>query len=122
PLFDLEVTMEAVFSNVDRLFGQLEPDQDRPEDIDVGDPEMFVGSLTEGAIESGVWTCSVGGWPETDYAVNEVMVMVAGRLRITNEDGSVHELSAGDMFFLPKGWAGRWDVLEDMKKIYFIVE
>jgi uncharacterized cupin superfamily protein len=114
--------MDAVFSNVTKLFGELTPDPDRPDTIDSGDPEMWVGSLTEGAIESGVWTCSVGGWPETDYAVNEVMVMVDGRLRITNADGTTHELTEGDMFFLPKGWSGRWDVLEDMKKIYFIVE
>ncbi|MGI9607009.1 MAG: cupin domain-containing protein [Acidimicrobiales bacterium] len=113
--------MDAVFSNVDQLFTELVPD---PESFE-GGPEMLVGPLIEGAIDSGVWTCGVGSWDEKDYEVNEVMVMVDGRLRITDggsPDAPVHDLRAGDMFFLPKGWAGRWEVVEPMKKIYFIVE
>merc|ERR1712107_527306 len=31
------------------------------------------------------------------------------------------ELVKGDVFFLPKGWKGRWDVLEDMEKFYVIM-
>ena len=110
--------MEAVFGNVEELFGQLVPDSEEPSGLDL---QWMVAPLTEGAIESGVWTCNVGGWDESDYAVDEVMVMVDGRLRITSSDGSVNELTAGDIFCLPKGWAGRWDVLEPMKKIYFII-
>lgn len=112
---------QAVFGQLAELFASMEPDPERPDTIDSGDPTMLYSSLTSGAIESGVWTCSVGGWIESDYAVDEVMVMVDGRLRITDTDGSEHELTRGNMFFLPRGWSGRWDVLEDMKKIYFIV-
>lgn len=114
------MTSDSVFGNVNQLFEGLVPDPDRPEALGDGDPVMMYAPLIEGAIDSGVWTCSAGQWDETDYAVNEVMVMLAGRLRITNADGSVHDLTAGDIFYLAKGWAGRWEILEDMKKIYFI--
>jgi len=119
---------EAVFGNVEQLFTNLVDDPDRPDTIDSGNPAMLYAALIEDVattgrtMHSGVWTCSVGGWPETDYAVDEVMVMVEGHLRITDTDGTVHDLRAGDTFFLPRGWAGRWDVIEDMKKIFVIVE
>ncbi len=109
--------MDAVFSNVDELFGRLVPDPETPPE----GPDMQIAALTEGAVESGVWTCDVGAWDETDYPVNEVMVMVDGHLRIHEPGGVVHDLREGDMFALPKGWAGRWDVVEPMRKIYFIV-
>ena len=110
--------MDAVFGNVDELFANLVPDPDQPSDLKL---DWMVAPLTEGSVESGVWTSNVGSWSEDDYGVDEVMVMVDGRLRITNSDGSMKELTAGDMFYLPKGWSGRWDVIEPMKKIYFII-
>lgn len=118
---DSDSVPPATFGNLSDLFDSMDVDPNRPQQIDSGDPTMLYASLTEGDIESGVWSCSVGGWTEDDYEVDEVMVMVEGRLRITDTDGTEHELTRGDMFYLPRGWAGRWDVLEDMKKIYFIV-
>jgi len=110
----------AAFGSVEALFNAMVPDPEQPADAD-GNPQWMYAALTEGATDSGVWSSTVGGWDETDYPADEVMVLTEGRLRITNADGTVKELSAGDMFFLPKGWAGRWDVLEDMRKIYVIV-
>ena len=49
------------------------------------------------------------------------MVIVDGHLRVTDTDGTVHDLRRGAMSSLPKGWSGRWEVVEAMKKIYFIV-
>ncbi len=112
--------MEAAFGNVEQLFANLEPDPEQPAAA-AGNPTWRYAALTEGAIDSGVWSSTEGSWNETDYTVNEVMVITEGHLRITNADGSVHDLHAGDMFFLPKGWAGTWHVVEAMKKIYFIV-
>ena len=113
--------MDARFDHVATLFDQLVPDADRPEDPAAAGIEMLVAPLTEGDVESGVWTCGVGAWDETDYAVDEVMVIVDGHLRVTDTDGTVHDLRRGAMFSLPKGWSGRWEVVEAMKKIYFIV-
>jgi len=110
----------AAFAKVDELFAAMIPDPEQPDNAD-GAPQWMYVSLSEGATESGVWSSTVGGWDETDYPADEVMVLTEGRLRITHADGTETELEAGDMFFLPKGWAGRWDVLEDMRKIYVII-
>lgn len=111
----------AAFGNIEQMFANMQPDPESPTDGEAADVTMLYASLTEGAIDSGVWSCGVGGWDETDYAVDEVMVMVEGRLEITDTDGATRQLVAGDMFFLPKGWSGRWEVLEPMKKVYVIV-
>lgn len=108
----------AAFGNIDDLFTKLQPDPEQPTE----GTSAFYAPLTEGAVDSGVWSCDVGAWDEVDYAVNEVMIMLDGHLRITDTDGAVHDLRAGDMFFLPKGWSGRWDVVEAMRKAYVIVE
>ena len=113
--------MDAAFDDLHSMAERFVPDPDRPTEFVAGDPAWMVAALTEGNVESGIWTSDVGTWDETDYPVDEVMVVTAGHLRITNADGSVHDLTEGSMFALPKGWAGRWEVIEAMAKIYVIV-
>lgn len=113
--------MEAAFDNLNAMAERLVPDPDRPTDFVEGDPKWMFAALTEGNVESGIWTSDVGVWDETDYPVDEVMLMTKGLLRITDADGSTHDLAMGSIFALPKGWAGRWEVLEPMAKIYVIV-
>lgn len=45
-----------------------------------------------------------------------MILMISGRLMITNDDGSSAEFKAGDSFVMPKGWTGIWDIKERMKK------
>ena len=59
--------------------------------------------------------------PETDYSCCQVMLMLGGKLRLTDSDGAVSELSDGDLFFLPKGWSGRWEVIEPICQLYVII-
>jgi uncharacterized cupin superfamily protein len=95
---------------------------------DVGDPQTFGVELfaTDGssgagpAVQAGIWECTPGGWPIVDRPDTETMHLVAGRIVITDADGTAHRLGAGDTFVLPKGWSGRWDVLETVRKIYVI--
>jgi len=113
--------MEAAFDTLQAMAGRLEPDPDRPTSFAAGDPAWTYAALTEGNVESGIWTSEVGTWEETDYPVDEVMVITRGYLRVTNANGTVHDLTEGHMFALPKGWAGTWEVIEDMAKMYVIV-
>jgi uncharacterized cupin superfamily protein len=108
----------AAFDNVADLLLQLQIDPDKPERV--GGVWKYA-SLVSGPIESGVWSGTPASWEEDDYPVNEVMVMLSGRLRVTDTDGSLHDLREGDIFYLPKGWSGSWEIVEDMEKIYFIV-
>ena len=110
-----------VKSTIDELLARMEPDTS-PSTVDVGNPvTAFCELIAHDGIESGVWSCTVGGWTIESYEVNEAMVMLAGHLRLTATDGTVTDVHPGDLFFIPKGWSGRWDTMEDMQKAYVIV-
>ena len=108
-------------STVDRvaaMLGRMVPDPEQPAAVE---GEWRYTPLVEGTLDAGVWSATAASWDETDYPVDEVMVMVSGHLRLTDAGGTTHDLRRGDMFHLPRGWAGCWEVIEDMQKIYVIL-
>jgi uncharacterized cupin superfamily protein len=105
-------------SSIADLLAAMGPDPDKPANLT---GEWGLAPFTEGELESGVWSATVDVWDEDDYPVHEVIVMISGHLRITEPDGTTTDLHQGDMYHFPKGWAGRWEVLEDMQKIYFVI-
>lgn len=76
--------------------------------------------FTSAGIEFGIWECTPGGWEIEDRPNTETMALVSGRIKITTCGQEPIELAAGDVFVLPKGWSGRWDVLETVRKVYTI--
>ena len=48
-------------------------------------------------------------------------MLLGGTAVITPADGEPVELGEGDVFVLPKGWSGRWDVTETVRKLYVLV-
>ncbi|HXQ31036.1 MAG TPA: cupin domain-containing protein [Steroidobacteraceae bacterium] len=69
----------------------------------------------------GIWTSRPGKW-RVSYAEHEFCHLLAGRVRLTGEDGSVAEFGAGDAFVVPAGFAGTWETLEAARKYYAIFE
>lgn len=100
------------------LLARMVPDPEIPAGLD---SEWRYASLGVGALESGVWEATVATWTEDDYPVEEVCVMLSGHLRLTDADGTVHDLREGDAFHLPRGWSGTWDVVADMRKFYVVL-
>ena len=89
---------------------------------DKGDPIMSGRIFYEAdGIQIGVWECTPGGWEIRDRPDTETVRIVAGRARLSNADGSGVDLGPGDLLVLPKGWTGRWDILETVRKVYTIV-
>ena len=41
-------------------------------------------------------------------------------LRLIEDDGTVLDLHAGDLGFVPQGWAGIWEVVEPVRKAYVV--
>ena len=74
-----------------------------------------------GPVEVGVWACTPGGWAITDRPDTETVQILSGRARLTDAGGRAAELGPGDVLVLPRGWSGRWDVLEPVRKLYVIV-
>ena len=86
---------------------------------DSGEP-MMSGLIfhEEGGFQVGVWECTPGGWVIENRPDSETVRILNGRARLTNADGDSVELQAGDVLVLPKGWSGRWDILETVRKFY----
>lgn len=112
---------KVIFGNVEALLANMVED-DPPANIVAGDPKTMYGELlSQDGLDVGVWRCTVGSFVVEDYSIDEVMLLLSGKMRLTDTEGNAKELSKGDLFFIPKGWNGRWDVIEDMEKVYVIM-
>ncbi len=67
----------------------------------------------------GIWRCTKGVFECTEIG-DELMTILDGRCRLTNQDdGSVHELGPGDSILTRDSSRVTWDVLEDVTKVFF---
>jgi len=99
----------------------LEP-SGRRAGADSGDPQTSVREISsDGAIKVGVWECTPGGWPIENRADTEICTIVSGAGAITDAGGDRRELGPGSVVTLPKGWSGRWDITETLRKVYVLV-
>lgn len=74
-----------------------------------------------GRFLGGLWRSSVGAWRVT-YTENELCVLTAGRVRVSDDAGRSWTFGAGDCFVMPAGFQGLWEVLEPAQKFYAIYE
>ena len=90
---------------------------------DRGDPQVSVKEVSnDGAISAGVWECQPGGWPVVERGDTEVATIISGAGTVTDADGTRHRLKAGSVITLGKGWSGRWDITDTLRKVYVIVK
>ena len=113
--------MAASFDSEKAMLDRLERDPEEPAASLSGNPTMHYAEIEAGRADAGIWTCTVGAWDEDPQAADEVAYITKGRLRLTPQDGDAFELAAGDLLYLPKGWTGRWEVLEDLAKVYVVM-
>jgi uncharacterized protein len=89
---------------------------------DSGDPQVSSRTISnENDIHVGVWECAPGGWPVIDRPDTEIATIISGSGVITSADGSKQNVTPGTVVTLPKGWTGRWDITETVRKVYVIV-
>jgi uncharacterized cupin superfamily protein len=69
----------------------------------------------------GIWEGDVGAW-RVRYTEHELCHMLAGRVRMSGDDGSQTVVAAGDSFVIPAGFEGVWEVLEPARKLYAVYE
>jgi uncharacterized protein len=100
-----------------KILGGLEPNGHRP-GYDSGDPQTFKRTFdTAPLVKTCVWECQPGGWEVTPRGDTEVCYILSGRANITcHETGRRFEITAGDVIVQPKGWTGRWEVTETIRK------
>ena len=117
-----ETLRTMVVAYADVLDGGLEPLGPRA-GADSGDPQTSGITFFAGhGVEVGVWECTPGGWAIVDRTTTETMLLLGGTVTITPADGEPVDLGEGDVFVLPKGWSGRWDVTETVRKLYVVAD
>jgi uncharacterized cupin superfamily protein len=87
-------------------------------------PEQFVRNAytdASGRFFAGIWRSSPGAW-RVSYTENELCVLTAGRVRISDDSGRQWTFGPGDSFVMPAGFQGLWEVLEPAQKYYAIYE
>ena len=101
--------------------GPLQPKGQRP-GADSGDPQISsLAFETPADVRVGVWEREPGGWPVVERPDTETCYILSGRATVTNAaTGERYEVSAGDVIVQPRGWSGRWDVSETIRKVYSI--
>ena len=75
-----------------------------------------------GPTRVGFWSCSPGSFDRACRASAECLWVVDGAFSLTSTDGSIRRCTAGDTVVLPKGWSGRWDVIEPVRMAWVEVK
>ncbi|CAM3775661.1 cupin domain-containing protein [Roseateles saccharophilus] len=70
----------------------------------------------------GWWEGKVGSVDFPATTADEIVWLAQGRIALTDSQGGRREFSAGDAYLLPAGFAGRWETLEDAKKLYVLLD
>ena len=93
--------------------------------MELPNPNLHIGETIvfndehpqEVTVHVGVWEANEVAAHLKNYPWTEYVLMLSGRVVITNDDGTQNEFKAGDIFVMPKGFTGIWDVREPMKKV-----
>jgi uncharacterized cupin superfamily protein len=95
---------------------------DGPREADWGAAACSSKELWEfGPMEIGAWACTPGGFRVANRPTTEMFVVLEGSGFLTDLDGTARRFGPGSTVVLPKGWSGRWDVLEAVRKLYVVV-
>ena len=76
---------------------------------------------TTGQFFSGIWESSPGKWP-VKYSESEFCAILEGKCVLTDESGKAETFAKGDSFVIPGGFAGTWETVEPLRKLYAIFD
>ena len=68
---------------------------------------------------AGVWQSTPGAW-RVVYDEWEYCTLISGHSILTEDDGTAHELKAGDHFVIRPGFSGVWQVVETTQKTFVV--
>ncbi|MFD1210456.1 cupin domain-containing protein [Arthrobacter sp. GCM10027362] len=108
------------FANLD-----LEDGSDLPPWATInGNPEIRICLLAgdgESAGTMAAWTAERDGFTYTNLPSGESAFLLQGRARLTEDSGTVTEVSAGQGYSLPAGWSGTFEALEPVRKVFYLL-
>ncbi len=76
----------------------------------------------DGKMAVGLYRMSDGEFDSTTngYGLNELVVLVSGKLRLEGADGKVMELLPGEALTIMKGWKGKWKSVGESTYYYAV--
>jgi uncharacterized cupin superfamily protein len=101
---------------------EMRPAPINPDWIIAGEPQARMADHSRSddrASYTALWDCTAGtfrwyfGWDETVH-------ILEGEVHVTAEDGSVHELRAGDVAYFKAGTWATWRVETYVRKVAFL--
>ena len=78
------------------------------------------GESYPGTFYTGTWECEPGVMM-LDLDLTEFCHLLEGHWRITSEAGDVTELRPGASWVFPRGFKGKSEVLEKVRKVYYMM-
>ncbi len=79
----------------------------------------FDYSKCSDTVIAGEWCCTRGRF-RLLYPFAEMATILDGRIIVTDESGISITLERGDSFFVGQGETAEWEIIEDMRKSYFL--
>lgn len=88
-----------------------------------GNPRRLTRSVVESetGFSAGVWQCEVGAW-KIRFAADkqEFFCVLAGKVRLHDEQGEQWLVEAGQAAVIPAGFCGVFEVVEAVTKYYVV--
>ena len=106
---------------------QTEPEIDHPraDRIVSGNPRRTTWNHftnSSGEVCAGVWSSEIGSWRvEFGPTQDEFFFVIAGRVKVTGDNGRMAEIGPGESLVIPAGFKGVFEVIEPVTKHYMIV-
>lgn len=103
---------------------QASIDYPKTERLFKGNPQRLTHSLYEHPqMNCGIWACEVGAW-RIEFSPNkqEFFNVIEGKVRLHDSQSAFIDIGAGDAAVIPPNFCGIFEVLENVKKYYVIVE
>lgn len=69
----------------------------------------------------GIWECSPGRWQRT-IMQEEFAHFLTGSATFIPTNGKPIEIKAGDSIWFPANSCGVWDIKEDVRKVYVVID
>jgi uncharacterized protein len=69
----------------------------------------------------GIWECSPGRWQRT-IMQEEFAHFITGSARFVPDDGEPIDIRAGDAIWFPANSSGVWEITENVRKVYVIID
>ena len=101
-------------------------DHPKPERLLQGNPLRKTWNLVEeglpaGEVNCGIWECEPGQWRIVfSPTQRELFTVLSGRCRIHDAQGGYEEVGPGEGLYIPPGFEGSFEVLEQLTKTYMI--